>query len=461
MSRLRSTPPKSPQSAKAAKPTGPRPYEPSSPARFVVIGTAIVVLAFGVLGTWAATAPLDSAAAAPGTVTVESNRKLVQHPDGGVVKRIAVRDGDRVRRDDVLLELDTTESQARFDAVRQSLMAALLRKARLEAERAGAEEMPLPEDLKNPASPAQGREIEAAYAGERAQFRERRRSLAGKVAIHREKIGQLQDRIAGVDAEKASAERQMAIMRDELVGLRELHEKGYYPRTRILEMERELAKLGGQVGSADASIAQAQTQIGEARLQIEQVRQQFAEQVSSDLTETQNRISELRQRFVMVAHKLSVSKVRAPQDGVVQNLQVHTVGGVIQPGKEIMQIIPTDDRLVLQVEVKPTDIDVVARGQDAEVRLTAFSGRTTPSLIGRVTHVSADRITRAQGPGAPPRSFYHARVAIPAEELDKLEGRELQAGMPADVLIKTGEQTLLAYLARPITDAMATGFIEQ
>ena len=440
---------------------GPPPYEPSNPARFVLIGTAVILLGFGGLGTWAATAPLDSAAAAPGTVTVESSRKLVQHPDGGVVRSIAVSDGDVVKRDDVLLELDTTESQARFDAVRQNLTAALLRKARLEAERARADEMELPAELRDPASAAEAREIEAAYAAERAQFRERQRSLAGKVAIHKEKIGQMRDRIAGVQAEKTSAERQMAIMRDELVGLRELHEKGYYPRTRILEMERELAKLGGQVGSADASIAQARTEIGEARLQIEQVRQQFAEQVSTDLTETQTRISELRQRFVMVGHKLNVSKVRAPQDGVVQNLKVHTVGGVIQPGKEIMEIIPTDDRLVLQVEIKPTDIDIVAEGQDAEVRLTAFSGRTTPSLVGRVTQISADRITRADGPGMPTRTFYQARVTISPEELDKLQGRELQAGMPADVLIKTGEQTLLAYLARPITDAMSTGFIER
>jgi HlyD family secretion protein/epimerase transport system membrane fusion protein len=439
----------------------PKPYIPSSPAKFVIIGSVVVGIAFGVFGTWAATAPLDSAAVAPGTVTVESNRKLVQHEDGGVVKRIAVEDGDVVKRNDVLLELDTTESRARFDSVRQTLMAALLRKARLEAERSGADSVALPEELANPADPEHAAEIEAALAAERAQFRERRRSLTGKIAIHREKIVQLEDRIAGLEAEKQSAERQMAIMRDELVGLRELHEKGYYPRTRILEMERQLAKLGGEVGTAEASIAEARNQMGESELQIEQVRQQFAEQVSNDLTETQNKIAELRQRFVMAAHKLTVSKVRAPQDGVVQNLGVHTVGGVIQPGKEIMQIIPTEDRLVLQVEVKPNDIDVVAEGQDAEVRLTAFSGRTTPSLIGRVTRVSPDRITQKQGAGTPPRAFYQARVEIPPEEMEKLDGRTLQAGMPADVLIKTGEQTLLAYLARPITDAMSMGFIEK
>ncbi|WP_051432344.1 HlyD family type I secretion periplasmic adaptor subunit [Rhodovibrio salinarum] len=439
----------------------PKPYQPSDAGKFVAIGAIVVAIAFGAFGTWAATAPLDSAAVAPGTVMVESNRKLVQHPDGGVVKRIAVKEGDMVRRDDVLLELDTTESRARFDAVRQNLMAALLRKARLQAERTGAEEMQLPDELQNPANAEHAREIEAALAAERAQFAERRRSLDGKVAIHREKITQLKDRIAGVQAEKESAEQQMQIMRNELVGLRELHEKGYYPRTNILKMERQLAQLGGKSGSAEATIAEARTQIGEARLQIEQVRQQFSEQVSNDLTEVRNKIAELRQRFVMAAHKLSVSKVRAPQDGVVQNLNVHTVGGVIQPGKEIMEIIPTDDRLVLQVEVKPTDIDVVAEGQDAEVRLTAFSGRTTPSLIGRVTRLSADRITRAQGQGMPPRSFYQARVEIPPQELDKLDDQKLQAGMPADVLIKTGEQTLLAYLARPITDAMSTGLIEQ
>lgn len=440
---------------------GKRPYQPGSPYRVVAIGAAIILLAFVGLGTWAALAPLDSAALAPGTVAVESNRKVVQHPEGGVVEKIAVSEGDRVQENDLLIELEPTEEQANYEAVRQKLNAALARQARLQAERAGAATIGFPQELhKQAEDSAQARQ---AMATERNQFEERRRSIQGQIAIQKEKISQLEEKISGLKAQRSSMERQVTILRDELTGLRELYEQGYYPRTRILQMEREMARLEGEIGSTTASIAQAQNSISEAQLQIEQIRQQFNEKVAQALSEVEDQLSELRQRLVVTSLKLSRTSIRAPQDGVVQNMKVHTIGGVIRPGEEIMQIIPVQDRLIIEAEVAPRDIDIVSAGQSAEVRMSALKGRTTPTLIGNVVNVSADRIVQEQQgqQGQGQRSFYKARIEIPPDELQKLGNQKLQAGMPAEVLINTGEQTVLDYLIRPITDAMSRGFIEK
>ena len=436
-----------------------RPYQPGSPYKVVLIGAAIVLAAFVGLGTWAALAPLDSAALAPGNVVVESNRKLVQHPDGGVVERIVVEEGDEVADQQLLIKLDPTEQQANFEAVRQKLNSALARRARLIAERDAADGVDFPRELDQLAENG-SRQARQVMATARSQFRERRESLQGQISIQREKIAQLRDKIAGLEAQRSSNERQVDIMTDELADLRELYEQGYYPRTRILQMERELAQLDGQIGSASAQIAQAQNSISEARLQIEQVRQEFNEKVSQALSETQDEIGELRQRLVVAAQKLERTAIRAPQPGVVQSMTVHTVGGVVRAGEEIMQVIPVQDRLIIEAEVSPRDIDIVSAGQEAEVRMSALSGANTPTLAGNVTRVSADRIVQ-ESEGGQSRSFYSARIEISPKELQKLGQQKLQAGMPAEVLINTGEQTVLDYLTRPITDAMSRGFIEK
>jgi len=436
-----------------------RPYQPGSPYKVILIGAGIILGAFVGLGTWAALAPLDSAALAPGNVVVESNRKVVQHPEGGVVERITVQEGEQVVDQQLLIKLDPTEPQANFEAVRQQLNSALARRARLVAEQIGADTIDFPRELAQPAQDgsAQARQVMATA---RSQFRERRRSRDGQIALQQEKIAQLQDKIAGLNAQRSSNERQADIMTDELKDLRGLYEKGYYPRTRILERERELARLDGQIGSAAAQIAETRNAISEARLQIEQIRQEFNEKIAQALSETEDEIGELRQRLVVAAQKLERTAIRAPHTGVVQNLRVHTVGGVVQAGDEIMQVIPVQDRLVIEAEVSPNDIDIVSAGQSAEVRLSALSGPTTPTLIGNVTQVSADRIVQDNDNGES-RSFYKARVEIPPRELKKLGRQKLQAGMPAEVLINTGEQTVLNYLIRPITDAMSRGFIEK
>ena len=432
-------------------------YKPGSPYRVVLIGAAIILAAFGGLGLWAATAPLDSAARAPGTVTVESNRKVVQHLDGGVVREILVSDGDRVKEGELLLRLDRIEKMASRDAVQHKLDSAQALHARLVAERDGLDTIPFPKGLLE--RRADSDTVREAIDGERNQFRERQQSIQGRVSVQREKIAQFRNEIDGLESQRSSRERQVEILRDELVDLRALSQNGFFPRSRILQRERELARLEGEIGSNSASMARAQNRISEARLQIQQVRQEFNEKVVRELREVEDKISDLREQLIIASAKLERTRITAPQDGVVQNLSVHTLGAVIRPGDDIMQVIPVQDKLIIEAEVMPNDIDIVNEGQVADVRLTALQSRTTPTLKGTVMGLSADRIVEEGRQNE--RAFYKARIEISAEELKRLGTQRLQAGMPAEVMINTGERTMLDYMIRPLTDAMARGFIEE
>ena len=435
-------------------------YKVSSPYKIVLIGLTMILLAFGGLGIWAAMAPLDSASRAPGTVTVESNRKVVNHMDGGIVERIAVQEGDRVRAGELLMRLDPTEAKARRDSVQHQLDSAMARRARLVAERDGMDTIPFPAELTERRDDSQT--VREAIAGERRQFRERRQSVEARVAVQKEKIQQLNDEIAGLKAERSSAERQVEILRNELVDLRQLSDQGYFPKSRILQRERELARLEGQIGSISARIARSRNSISESRLKIEQIRQEFREKVVTELRKTEERISKLREELVIAQAKFKRTRVSAPQAGVVHNLQIHTVGAAIQPSKPLMHIIPVQDKLIIEAEVSPRDIDIVSEGQTAKVRMSALDSRTTPVLNGELIYLSSDRITKeGGGSGNQPSSFYRARIEIGGEELKKLGGQKLKAGMPAEVMINTGERTVLDYVIKPLTDAMARGFIEK
>jgi len=429
-----------------------RPYQPSGPNKVVLIGIAIILVAFAGFGTWAAMAPLDSASVAPGTVVVESNRKAIQHLEGGVIENIVVSNGDRVQRGQVLVQLDATEAKANVESIRAKLDSALARRARLLAERDGKESISFPKELQRRSDQPQVRSI---MAGERGSFAERRRTRQGQVAIQEQKISRLEQEISGVRAQLASKRRQTEILTNELKSLRKLHEQGLFPKTRVLQRERQLAQLEGDIGADQASIARAQAEISKAELQIEQVRQEFQEKVVAELRKVEDRVTELRKQLIGANEKLARTTITAPQAGVVQNMQVHTErSAVVRPGQQIMQIIPANDELIIEAEVKPRDIDRVKEDQKAEVRISAFEMRTTPVLFGKVETVSADRIVPKEGDQA----FYKARVRIGPEELEKLGDRKLQAGMPAQVFIKTGERTMLEYLINPLTDAMSTAF---
>lgn len=441
---------------------GPVPKSPKPPGRPLgnwrgpaITAGLFIALTFGGVGIWAATAPLDSAVVAPGTVVVESSRKVVQHVHGGRVLSVLVSEGDAVEKGDLLVRLDPTERQAAVQRFRGQLDSALARRARLIAERDGAASVTFPEELH--ARQGYAPSVAEAIAGERNQFRQRRQSIVGQVAILERRISGQGNRIAGLREQRASIIRQSSIMRDELAGLRTLMEKGYYPRMRVLERERELADLEGRTGELRARIAEARDAVEEAELQIRQVRQGFREEVAGRLRETETQIGDLRERLTLAKAQLDRTAVRSPYPGVVHALQVEADGAVVRPGGDILQLVPQGDELVVEGRVAPQDIDLVQAGMTAEVRMTALSGPRTPTLEGKVLRVSPDRLVSEDGE----RAYYSARIAIPGSELQRLGDQRLQAGMPAEVMIATGERTLVDYITKPLTDAMARGLIEK
>lgn len=442
-----------PVRAAPADPTG-EPEPPTNPRPIILMGLLVVLVMFGGLGTWAATAPLDSAIIAPGTVIVESNRKTIQHLEGGIVDEILVDEGDVVQPGDILVRLDSTRAGAEVAVTRKNLDEALALEARLTAENQRAEQVTFPDVL---TSRADDPDVAAALAGQREQFLERKRSLDGQIAILNQRIQQFLQEIAGLRAQHDSKLRQHEIFKEELVGLRELFEKGYYPRTRILAMEREVADLEGTIGSTLAEIARAEKGIGEAELQIIQTRQRFREEVVAQLREVRNDIGQLREKLVVAQDTLDRIDIRAPLTGTVQNMQVHTQGGVIRAGEPIMEIVPLDDRLVIEGQVSPIDIDAVHPGLEAEVRLSALKLRSTPIILGEVTTVSSDRIVDDRQQTA----YFRIEVVVPDEELAKLGEQSLSAGMPADIVVKIGERTMLDYFVKPITDYFSKAFTEQ
>lgn len=329
----------------------------------------------------------------------------------------------------------------------------LAQEARLEAEIANAEEISFPESL---AERRNDPGVSEVMADQEANFASRQSARAGKIDIYRQRITQLEEQIRALAAARDSAAKQIDIYDDELAGLRELMEKGYYPRNRVRERERDVARLQGEVDSKKAEIARARESIGEARLLIIQLDQDFREQVSSELAETRDQIRDIQERLTVAWDTLSRNTIRAPIAGVVQEMQVYTEGAVLRPGEELMKIVPADYNLIISSEVSPTDIDNVTVGQSADVRLPAFKARITPVLSGEVVTVSADRIEDPERN----RAFFKVNIRIRTEELQKLEGRELRPGMPAQVFINTGERTFMRYLLKPLTDAMAGAFKE-
>ncbi len=421
---------------------------------FIIVGVLIILILFGGLGTWAAVAEISSAAIAPGVVSVNTNWRTVQHLEGGIVDEILVRDGDHVERGDVLLRLDSTRPQASLSIINSQLSLAQATEARLLAERDGLDSIVFPQELvdlrhNNP-------EVGTILSGQELLFQARRSSLGGQASILHQRIEQLHDQIGGLQVQQSASSRQIELIEEELEGLRVLYEEGYVTRSRILALERETERLRGERGEDLAAIARAETAIGESELQIIQLEKGFQEQVVAELRDTQAEMFDLDQRHVAAADQFDRIDIRAPESGIVLGLSAHTVGGVISPGDPIMNIVPKDDPLIIKARVRPNDIENISLGQDAEVRFSGLSQRSTPILDGSVVGLSADRLTDQQSGEV----YYEARVMIPQTEIDKLGNVDLMPGMPAEVMILTGERTALAYMLDPIIVGFGRAFKE-
>jgi HlyD family secretion protein len=420
----------------------------------VIAGAVIVgVLTIGV-GGWAATTDITSALIAPGSIVVDSNVKKVQHPTGGIVGEVRARDGDRVKLGDIVVRLDETVTRANLAVVTKGLNELTARKARLEAERDGADTIKYPADL---LARAQEPEVAAVIASERKLFELRRTARTGQKAQLRQRISQLDEEISGLAAQRDAKMKEVALIERELAGVRELFQKNLVQLNRLTQLEREATRLEGERGQYVAATAQAKGKISELELQIIQIDQDLSSEVAREMREVDGKIGEFVERKVTAEDQLRRIDIRAPQDGTVFQSTVHTVGGVISAGDAIMLIVPATDNLTAEAKVNPQDIDQLRIGQTALLRFTTFNQRTTPEINGTVARISAD-ISTDQRTGL---SYYTVRIGLPPQEVARLGDVKLVPGMPVEAFVQTGERTVLSYLVKPFYDQLTRAFREK
>jgi epimerase transport system membrane fusion protein len=417
------------------------------------VGIGILLAGVGGFGAWAALAPIDSAAVAPGVVTVELNRKTVQHLEGGIVRAILVREGDRVAPGDLLLRLDDTQALAQREIVRSQYLAGRALEVRLVAERDGYGEVTFPDDL---LSAGDDPRVKEAIAGQQQVFAARARALSGETEVLAQRIEQLNEQIRGLEALSASKINRIASYQGEIKDFQKLFDKGLTDRLRLREMERLAAELEGERAEHQAAVAAARVKIGETRLEMVQLQRRQQTEVTQELRDVQAKLFDLRERMRALEDTVARTEVKAPVGGAVVGLAVHTVGGVVNPGGRILDIVPQDERLIVEAHVSPNDADRVSSGLEAQLRFSAFNLRTTPTVAGRVVTVSGDRIADP----ATKESYYLARIEVTREGIEDLRGLSLLPGMPVDVMIKTGERTFFEYLLKPLTDRVAKAFRE-
>jgi HlyD family secretion protein len=418
--------------------------------RYLLAGVASLGLLLGGVGGLAAMTKLSGAVIAQGLLVVSSNVKKIQHPSGGVVGAILVREGDHVKNGQVLVRLDATVTRANLAVVTKSLDELGARQARLAAERDGRQEIAFPDGLT-------GDTAANAVAGETSLFKLRQAARDGQRAQLRERILQLGEETAGLTQQKSAKRREIELIGAELEGVRKLWAQKLVPIARVTMLERDAARLEGEHGRLVAAIAQSKGKVSEIELQIIQIDQDLRSEVAAELREVQSKLAELSERKVAAEDQLKRIDITSPQDGVVHQMTAHTVGGVIQAGEPIMLIVPAGDELTVEARVAPQDIDQVAVGQEALLRLSAFNQRTTPELKGTLKTVSADlSIDQKTGIG-----FYVARIRLEKDEVARLKGLSLTPGMPAEVFFPTHERTILSYLIKPLSDQVERAFREE
>jgi HlyD family secretion protein len=422
--------------------------------RHLLGGTVIALLLTAGVGGWAATTELSGAVIAPGSIVVDSNIKKVQHLTGGIVGELLVRDGQRVGAGEVVVRLDETITRVNLAIVTKGLDEMTARQARLAGERDQAEQVAFPAKL---LARAHEPDVAAAIQSERRLFELRRSARLGQKSQLRERIAQLDEEIRGITALQEAKAEEIELIQRELEGVRVLWNKNLVQISRLMSLERDAARIKGERAQSIAAIAQSRGKIGEIELQIIQVDQDLSSEVARELRDVDAKIGEFTERKVAAEDQLKRVEVRAPQDGVVHQLAVHTVGGVVSASDAIMLIVPESDALSVEVKVLPQDIDQLRLGQSAGLRFSAFNQRTTPEISGTISRVSAD-VSTDQRSG---QSFYTVRIALPAEETARLGNVKLVPGMPVEAFIKTYDRTVLSYFVKPLEDQVMRAFRER
>jgi len=427
--------------------------------RLNLFGLSATVLFLGGLGGWAATATLTGAVIGQGTLVVESSVKKVQHPDGGIVGQIFVKEGSIVKEGDVLIRLDDTMTRSSLGATRSQLDEASAREARLLAERDGDESVIFPPEMM---SRVHEPVMAAAVRGQEKLFQSRRTGKNGQQAQLREQVVQSEEQISGLIAQQQSKENEIRLMRDELAGVSQLYQQKLVNIQRYNSVQRDQARLEGERGQLISQIASARAQISETELKILQLGQDFSTDVLKELRETQGQIAVLGEKLIAAEEQLKHIDIRAPQSGTVHQLTVHTVGGVVAKGEAVMQIVPLADKLIVEAKVRPQDIDQVALGSTTTVRIMAGNQRTMADLLGEVAYIGADLTKDKEQVNQPNNQpYYLVRVSLAEQEVARLKELTLVPGMPAEIFIRTRERTPLQYLLKPLNEQISRAFRER
>lgn len=429
------------------------PSDPPFPRGTTLFGVTIVAVFVLAFGAWSRLAPIESAVVAPGVVAAATGLREVQHFEGGIVAAIPVAAGERVARGEVLLQLDATGPRARRNELQAQLFEALATQARLAAERDGADTIAFPDALAGRLADLAAQD---AMANQRALFDTRRRLHAERLDILDRTRDGLAAEIDGMRGQIAAGERRLAITAEELATARALLDRDLARRSEVLRLERERAALQGTVAETRAAIGAAEQRAAEARLRVAELRALRATEIAEELRAATARVHELEQQLAAADDVLRRTEIRAPVAGIVVDMSVGTVGGVVEAGATLMRLLPEGDAFVVQARIDPLDIDRVAPGLPATVWLTSLNRRSHSGIGGRVETISADRLADP----ATGAAYYLARVAMEAGAVER-SGAPLQAGMGAEVMIATGAQSALDYLAAPIARSLSRAFREE
>jgi HlyD family type I secretion membrane fusion protein len=420
--------------------------------QYLAIGWGVVALVFGGLIAWSVFAPFEGAVLTAGQISVASNQQAVQHLEGGIVREIYVREADAVTEGQKLLSLDATATGASLQALEARLFGLLGTEARLIAERDGTSELALRPGFESLTSRP---DIQAVLASQKSLMTARNNNLGTQGTILRQRIDQLNTRIAGMQNEITAKDDQIALVDDEITRFETLMERGQAVITRILALKRDRARLQGEKDALTSDIAATRVQIGEARSEIARLDQDNTETLLTELREIQTQIDELAEERLGLLDRSGRLDIVAPRAGRVLGIRAHTVGGVIRASEPIMYIVPENDRLIAKVRISPADIDKISVGQSARLRFSAFNQDETPQVDGTVTAVSADAITE-EATGA---TFYEVMIEIPEDALAST-GFQLLPGMPVEASLTTESRNVLSYLVKPLTDSVSRTFRE-
>lgn len=424
-------------------------------AKASLLGWIIAVLGLGGFFAWAAIAPLDEGVPVSGQVVVTGNRKAVQNLSPGLVEAVLVKDGDEVKSGDTLVRLDATSARSQYEVARSQWLSAKAAEARYMADSQGKAQITFPQELLEEAKEPR---VANAMAVQSQLLRARQAGLAADLSVMKSSISGLEASITGFEESRRAKEQQIKLLREELKGLRELAGEGYLARNRLSEQERILAQLNGSLAEDSANLGRSQQNIQEIRMRMLARQQEYRKEIETGLSEVQKEASGLDSRLKGLAFDLANTVIKAPAAGIVVGLNVHTVGGVLPAGHVMMEVVPKNEPLKVDVQIPAQMIDKVKVGLPVHILFPAFNQSTTPEIPGKFVQVAADATSDPQGKVPP---FYRGQVVVTPEGMSKLKANEIKAGMLADVFIKSGERTLLNYLFKPLSDRLRSALTER